>query len=134
MAGMGRIRAGAVAVGCVVVLAAGCGAGRPAPPAAQVTSPAAGGPPAGPQRRVLAARYLAIARAGNRRLEIDFGRLDGRDRSHLTAAEADLRDAASTERLFDRRLMRITFPPATETAARLLYRVNQSRARLTAAA
>ena len=49
-------------------------------------------------------------------------------------AEADLRDAAATEHLFDRRLLAITFPAAAEPAARILYRVNQSRASLTTAA
>jgi len=45
-----------------------------------------------------------------------------------------LRDAAATERLFDRRMLAITFPVATEPIVRLLYRVNQSRASLTVAA
>jgi hypothetical protein len=88
----------------------------------------------GPARRALAASYLAIANAGNRRLDADFGRLEGRDRNRLAAAEADLRDAAATERLFDHRLLQIVFPPATEQVARLLYRVNQARAALTIAA
>ncbi len=66
--------------------------------------------------------------------EVDFDRFAGRDRSRLTAAEADLRDAAATERLFDRRLLAITFPAAAEPVVRLLYRVNQSRAGLTVAA
>jgi hypothetical protein len=85
-------------------------------------------------RRALAARYLAIAVAGNRRLEIDFDRLDGRDRSDLAAARADLRDAAATERLFDQRLAGIAFPAATEKISRLLIASNQARAALTAAA
>ncbi len=87
--------------------------------------------PAGHARHALAARYLAIAEAGNRRLEIDFDGLHGRDRRNLAAAEADLRDAAATERLFDRRLLAIAFPPPTEAAARVLFRVNQARASLT---
>jgi hypothetical protein len=80
----------------------------------------------------VAARYLVIARAGNERLEDDFDPLEGRDRSHLAAARADLHDAAATERLFDRRLLRISFPPRTVRVARALYRLNQTRARLTA--
>jgi hypothetical protein len=72
-----------------------------------------------------------IARAGNRRLDAGFGRLADRDRHHLAAAAADLRDIAATERLFDRRLRQIAFPPATEVVARELYRVNESRAWLT---
>lgn len=83
------------------------------------------------QQQALAARYLVIAQAGNRALEAEFGRLHGRDRASLTAARADLRDIAATERLFDRRLLAIAFRPATEAAARTLYRVNQVRASLT---
>jgi hypothetical protein len=81
-----------------------------------------------------AARYLAIAQAGNRRLEHDFDALAGADRNDLARARADLRDAAATERLFDRRLLGIAFPPATRAIARHLYRVNELRARLTYAA
>jgi hypothetical protein len=77
---------------------------------------------------------LAIAQAGNQRLDVDFDRLEERDSNRLAAADADLRDAASTERLFDRRLMRIAFPPAIETVARQLYRLNEARASLTEAA
>ncbi len=100
------------------------------PPAAPKT-PAAGRLATGSQRQQLAARYLAIARAGNRRLDAGFGRLQGPDRNRLTAAAADLRDIAATERLFDRRLLQIPFPPGNEIAARTLYRVNESRAWLT---
>lgn len=110
-----------VALGCVA-LAAGCGSGRPAakPRAAEGRSPAAG--------------YLAIAQAGNKRLDVDFDRLEERDHNRLAAATADLRDAASTERLFDQRLMRIAFPPEIEGVARRLYRVNEARASLTTVA
>ena len=123
---------------CVGLVTGGCAASRPpgvAPrqqPTSAATHPAAAA--ASPGRRVAAARYLAIAQAGNRRLEVDFDRLAGRDRGRLTAAEADLRDAAATEHLFDRRLLAIVFPAATEPIARLLFRVNQSRASLTIAA
>lgn len=91
-------------------------------------------PATGPAKRAAAARYLVIAKAGNRRLDTDFGRLERHDRNRLAAAEADLRDAAATERLFDRRLLRIVFPPQTEQVARVLYRVNQARAQLTTTA
>ena len=84
-------------------------------------------------RHTLAAQYLVIANVGNRRLEHDFDPLEGRDRDNLAAARADLRDAAATERLFDRRLLRIRFPPATERVAQHLFRINQARAKLTAA-
>jgi hypothetical protein len=88
----------------------------------------------GATRQALAARYLAIAEAGNRRLDHDFDPLEGRDRNNLIRAQADLRDAAATERLFDRRLLQIPFPAATERIAQRLYRINQARATLTAAA
>lgn len=62
--------------------------------------------------------------------------MEDRDRIHLGAAQADLRDAAATERPFDRLLLllllRISFPANEERVAHQLYRINQSRARLTA--
>jgi hypothetical protein len=100
----------------VVMLAAGC-AGAHAPAAAA-------------QRRGLAARYVAIATVGNRGLDA-LDQLAGRDHDHLAAARADLRDAAATERRFDRSLLAIAFPPAIEATARALVRVNESRATLT---
>jgi hypothetical protein len=143
MAGLGRARSAttAAAVAAVAVLAAGCagGAAQPsAPPAA--ASPAgharstAAALPVGAQRRALAARYLAIAKAGNRRLESEFGRLEGRDRNRLAAAHRDLLQVAATERLFDKRLLGIAFPAATERIVQFLYWVNQARASMTAAA
>src|SRR5260370_31347823 len=86
MAGVGRTRRAAVVAATVAVLAAGCSSG-PARPVAPRASPSpsaqarsiAAALPAGAQRRALAARYLAIAKAGNRRLETEFGRLEGRD-------------------------------------------------------
>lgn len=135
--GRARLGAAAAAVGCAALLSAGCTAAKPASLAAHrpaSATAAAGGFASGSARRALAARYLAIANAGNRRLDAAFGRLQRRDRNRLAAAEADLKDAAATERLFDRRLLEIAFPPRTEQAARLLYRVNQARAALTTAA
>ena len=138
MAGCGRVcRITAAAVlGSAALLGAGCGARRPAAPAHQSAPQAAakGGLANGSALRALATRYLAIANAGNRRLDVDFGRLERRDRNRPAGTHADLRDAAATERLFDRRLLRIVFPTETERVARLLYRVNQTRARLTIAA
>ncbi|MEZ0064564.1 hypothetical protein ABIA32_000552 [Streptacidiphilus sp. MAP12-20] len=117
---------GAASLG-IVLLAAGCASGHPA-------APPRAAPPPSPERRAEAARYLAIAVAGNRRLEIDFDRLAGPDRGRLAAAQADLRDAADTERLFDRRLLALTFPPQTEAVARRLATVNEARAELTTTA
>jgi hypothetical protein len=108
-------RTAIAALGCATALGAGCGAG-------------------GLANRTPRLRYLAIAVAGNRRLEADLDPLERRDRNRLARADADLRDAAATERLFDRRLLRIAFPSRTEPVARWLYRVNEARARLTAAA
>jgi hypothetical protein len=144
MAGIGRPRRTAVVAAtaaAVAVLAAGCsgGAGRPPAPAASSgragharAAPAARA--AGARRRELAARYLAIAKAGNRRLEAEFGRLEGQDRTRLAAAHRDLLRVAATERLFDKRLLGIAFPAATERIAGFLHWVNQARARLTVAA
>jgi hypothetical protein len=137
MAGRGGTRrSAAAALGCMMLLGAGSAADPPSALAHESASPtvAKSGLAIGAARRALAARYLVIARAGNRRLEADFGPFEKRDRNDLVRAKADLRDAAATERLFDRRLHRIVFPPETERVARDLYRANQARARLTAAA
>ncbi len=117
-----RLGVAAAVLCCFGLLGAGCGADRP------------GDLAVGSARRALAAEYLVIAGAGNRRLDSDFDPLEARDRNDLVRARADLRDAAATEGLFDRRLLRIPFPAETERVARDLYRVNQARARLTAAA
>ena len=79
-----------------------------------------------------ASQYLAIANAGNERLETDIDGLGGRDRNRLSASLTDLRDASVTEEAFDRQLLAIAFPPAIETIAQRLYATNQSRAELTA--
>ena len=148
MAGCGRVsRAAATAatLGCAVALGTGCGSGGPATaaqpsastartasaPTSAATETAGGGLATGSERRALAARYLAIARAGNRGLDRSLDPLEDRDKSRLGPARADLRDAANVERTFDRRLLRIPFPSETERAARTLYRVNQARASLT---
>src|SRR6266700_33598 len=114
-----------------VVLAAGCAsAQQSARPASQV--PSASAQPSRPARiRALAARYLAIARPANHRLEVE---VDGfrHDRRHdLAKAAADLRAEAATERHFDRQLGRIRFPAAIEAIARRLIRANRSRIALT---
>ena len=136
MPGCGWARRGAAVLGCAAVLGAGCGAGKPAAPAQESAPQAAanGGLAVGAARRALGGRYLKIATAGNRRLNADFDPLEDRDRNDLARAKADLRDAAATERLFDRRLLRIVFPTETERVVRLLYTVNQARATLTTAA
>jgi len=124
-----RAACAAAAVGAAAFLSSGCGGAHAAP---RISTN--GGPGPGHARPSLAARYLAIAKAGNRRLNVDFDGLEHGGWSHLAGARADLRDAAATERLFDRRVLHIPFPPEIERIVRSLYRVNQARARLTAAA
>jgi len=146
MQGRSVIRAGrkagaGVVLSCAALLATGCAsAGGPAAaaptttparpshaaPTAQVLSPA--------QRKAAARSYLAVARPANRRLDTDFDGLEDNDDDDLGAAQADLRDAAATERQFDRRLLALTLPPPTEAVARLLVAANQARIRLTVAA
>ena len=130
-----RVGAGLVLAGAVL-LAAGCtGTDQPAATAPSPASPAAAAAQTiSPAQRQAAARsYLAIARPANRRLETDFDGLDDH-RGDLAAARADLRDAAATERQFDRRLLALKLPAATETVARLLVTANEARSRLTTAA
>lgn len=79
-------------------------------------------------------RYLDIAKRGNERLERDIDAPSGRDKDRLRSALADLHDASVTERLFDRRLLVIPFPPTIKTIAFHLYSTNQARATVTAGA
>jgi hypothetical protein len=124
-----------VALGCAALLAAGCsGAGRPAAaPPAQASQTAPAGQAISPAQRKAARSYLAIALPANRRLETDFDGLKDH-RGDLAAATADLRDAAATERQFDRQLLALKLPAATETVAHQLVTTNEARARLTTAA
>jgi hypothetical protein len=115
-------------VGCSA--ARGPGSGTPAAPVSRTPSAQAGG---GSESAALARDYLIIAASGNRRLETDFGGLAA-DHGNLPAARAYLRDAAATERLFDRRLLRLPLTPPLAVVARLLVAANEARARLTAQA
>jgi hypothetical protein len=127
-AGVGLVLAGATLLVAGCSSAGGPGAAAPASqaaPAGQAISPA--------QQKAAARSYLSIARPANRRLETDFDGLDDH-RNDLAAATADLRDAAATERQFDRRLLALRLPAATATVARLLVTANEARARLTTAA
>jgi len=105
---------------------------RPSQSASAQQGPSASARPSRPARiRALAARYLAIARPANHRLEVE---VDGfrQDRRHdLAKAAADLRAEAATERHFDTQLGRIRFPAAIEAIARRLIRANRSRIALT---
>ena len=129
-----------------VLLTAGCASSQPPGPAAHSTpaapaTPAAAAPataaPATPDAaalRALAARYLAIAQPANRQLDHDFDGLKDNEGDDLVAAAADQRAAAATERRFARPIVAIPFPPQTEPLVRLLFNVNQARARLSTTA
>jgi hypothetical protein len=119
-------RAAVVTVGAVLLTAAAGCASSPPHPAGTTPSPAA--------LQNAAAKYTAIARPANRKLDHEFDALKDHEKDNLAAAQADLRAAAATERQFDRQLMAISFPPQTEPVLRLLYRVNQARAALTSTA
>jgi hypothetical protein len=132
----GQTHRAAAALALTALLGAGCAADRPGAPSHESASRIAANQAVaiGSARRAPGARYLAVARAGNRRLNTDFDALEKRDRNDLARAQADLRDAAAAERSFDRRLLGIVLPPETARVARELYRVNQARAKLTTAA
>ncbi|HLQ57032.1 MAG TPA: hypothetical protein VK162_22520 [Streptosporangiaceae bacterium] len=105
---------------------------RQSPPASTRSSPAAStrpGPAAGV--RAQAARYLAIARPANHRLDVAVESFGDNRRHNLAKAVAALRSEASTERRFDRQLARIRFPAAITAIARALILANRSRIRLT---
>jgi beta-lactamase class A len=133
-----RCRGAAVALSAVIA-AAGCASSHPAaapashaPPASTQPASAASTPPASPARiRALAARYLAIARPANHRLDEAVDGFTDHRRDDLAKAVADLRAQAATERQFDAQLARIRFPAAIEAIARALIRANRSRIALT---
>jgi hypothetical protein len=78
-----------------------------------------------------AARYLAIARPANRRLdEAVDGYRDAR-RDDLARARAELRRQATVEQHFDRQLARASMPRVPAGIARTLIRANRARIRLT---
>jgi len=127
------VGAGAI-LACAALLATGCADASPpaAAPSARPSHATPAAPAISPARRKAAAcQYLAIAGPANHRLDVDFDGFDDNARDNLAAAEADLRDAAATEHRFDRRLLALTLPAATEAIARLLVTANQARARLT---
>jgi hypothetical protein len=101
------------------------------PASAQPGSPASTRPTRSARIRALAARYLAIARPANRRLDVEVDGFKDHRRDGLAKASADLRAEAATERHFDRQLARIRFPAAIEAIARALTRANRSRIALT---
>lgn len=110
--------AAAVALTGITLLTAACSGGHAAS--------GQGAPLA--SRKVLAARYLAIAKDPNKHLDADFDGLKESDHRNLALARAQLRDMAATEHRFDRLLLAIRFPPKIETTARALVWTNENRA------
>jgi hypothetical protein len=127
----GHRRAAACALALAALTAAGCGASRPAASAGQHVS-AQPVTTRSPDLHALAARYLAIARPANEKLdhEVDGYRDAERD-GDLAKARADLRAQVVTERGFDRQLLRIRFPDDISKTARALVRANERRIALT---
>jgi hypothetical protein len=101
-----------------LVVAAGCGSGNHVQHQPKLSV------------RALAAKYMAIARPANRRLDVAVDSYEDHAHDNLAAAQAALRSQAATERWFDRQLAAITFPPAIAATADALIRVNEIRARL----
>jgi hypothetical protein len=94
-----------------------------------LVSGSAAAPPPDP-----AAAYVAIADAGNARLDRDFDALEDSGGTNLAAAQADLLDVAATEHRFDHDLSALTLPPETASTVHFLFVANESRAELSAEA
>lgn len=122
---------------CLAILAAGCASGhQAATPGKQATHVSAPSPSAqlSPGRqaiRALAAAYLAIATPANRRLDHAADGFGDSERDSLAAAAADLRSEVAAERWFDKRLLKIPFPPAIKTIAISMVAANDRRIKLT---
>jgi hypothetical protein len=114
--------AAAVALTGITLLAAACSSGHPMA-GASASASASFAP-----RKVLAARYLAIAKDPNKHLDADFDGLRKSDHHNLALAKEQLRDMAATEHRFDRLLLTIRFPPEIETTAHALVWTNENRA------
>jgi hypothetical protein len=116
-----------LALTCAVLLTGGCGASSPSTQAQprQPTSDSHSG-------RSAKARYLEIANEANRKIGPLMDKLPRLMRTNIAGADADMWSIAASERLFDRRLLRITFPPDIQPIATQLYVANQSRAAITA--
>jgi hypothetical protein len=82
--------------------------------------------------QMLTASYLAIVTPARQQLDVDAAAYTAAEGHDLTAAEAALTAEAATERAFDKRLARITFPAAIAPLARALIQADQARATLTA--
>lgn len=95
-------------------------------------SGASSSPGAAPALSPSAARYLAIATAANRRLEIANDGYKKDELTNLTAAKADLRSEVATETSFDQQLARLPLPRSVASIARALILANEQRGALTA--
>ena len=120
-----------MALAAAAALTGGCSPAGPSAASARRSAPAAATTLAPAQREALAGRYLAIALPANHRLDREVEGFTDHQRRGLTAAEADLRAEAATERRFDRQLAAIPFSPGIAAMARALIQANQSRAALT---
>jgi hypothetical protein len=121
-----RYSLGALALGGVVLLTGGCGAASSSQPSPRQTA-----------RDTLSlksqrARYLEIAGEANHTIGPLMNKLPSLMRTNIAGSDADMWAIAASERLFDRRLLRIHFSPDVEPIARQLYVANQSRASITA--
>ena len=129
----GHRRAAACGLAVAVLAAAGCGASHPAASAGQ--QPRHSAQPVTtrtPDLKRLAARYLAIAKPANHRLDVQVdGYRDAERDGDLAKARADLRAQVATERGFDRQLLGIRFPDYIAMTARALVRANERRIALT---
>jgi len=114
----------AAALLCVAFAISSCASAKPNPN----PSPNA---KASPGKAELAASYMAIARPANHRLEVAVDSYNRLSRTNFAVAKADLREEAATESWFDRRLLKIAFPPAILAVAIALVRANYQRIDLT---
>jgi hypothetical protein len=121
-----RCCAAALAFASVVLLTAGCSDSSSSPAQPRRT------PAAALSTRQQRARYLEIADLANDKIGPMMDKLPRLMRTNIAGADADMWAIAASERLFDRRLLRIRFGPAVEPIAQQLYLANQSRASTTA--
>jgi hypothetical protein len=121
----------AVALFASVLLAAGCAGSQGAKTAAPARHVRTASTVSAAQLHALAARYLAIARPANERLDHEVDGYEDNSHRRLAAAEADLRAEAATEHQFDRQLSRIRFPLPIAAMAQALIGANQIRIGLT---
>jgi hypothetical protein len=129
-----RRRTGVVAGCCVAALAAaGCvsQAAQPASHPSRHSTRAVTAQVSRADLKILAARYLVIARPANHRLDVEVDGYGDAEHDDLATAEKDLREETATERQFDAELLRIRFPSWIAMTAQALVRANDRRIALT---